>query len=75
MSHRATLDAARDGGDAGARDLDQAERPHQRDELLDLSVLPVNSKTKLGGGVDDLGAEGVGEAQRLDAVLAACRAP
>src|SRR6476659_5089838 len=39
MSHPQTLDAARDGGDAGANHLDQAKRLHQRDELLDLSGL------------------------------------
>ena len=29
----------------------------------------------LGGGVDHLGLEGVGDAERLDPVVAACRRP
>ena len=68
-SHR--LRPAADGDDAGARHLDQAERQHQVDERSILSVAPVISKTKLSvRGVDDAGAEDVGQAQRLDPLLA-----
>ena len=43
------LGPARDGGEPGAGDLDQAERLHQGDELLDLDCSPVISKTKCSG--------------------------
>ena len=40
------LRPAADGGDAGARDLDQAELGHDPDEALDSVVGPVISNTK-----------------------------
>ena len=50
------------------------ERHHQRDELVDLVGLAGDLEDEaLGRGVDDPGAEGVGQAQRLDALLAGAR--
>src|SRR5262249_53873595 len=63
--------AALDGDDAGARDLDQAERNHQVDEALDLLGGAGDLEHEaLGARVDDTGAERVGEPQRLDPVVA-----
>src|SRR5689334_3290992 len=71
MSHPQALDAARDGGNAGAHHFDKAERLHQRDELLDLAGLAGQLEDEgCVGRIDDAGAEGVGEPQRLDAVIA-----
>src|ERR1039457_1211875 len=68
---RHSLRPARDGRDAGTRDLDQPERQHQRHKLLDLVALAGDLKYEaFGGGVDHPGAEGVGQPQRLDPVLA-----
>src|ERR1035437_1985651 len=68
---RHPLRPARDGGDTGARDLDQAERQHQLDELVDLVALAGDLEYEaFGGGVDHPGAEGVRQPQRLDPVLA-----
>ena len=73
----APLDARRpaaDGGDAGARHLDKAELGHDLDELLELARLAGHLEHEmLGRGVDDLGAEDLGDAQRLDALLALAR--
>src|SRR6202035_1502055 len=60
------LRPARDGNDAGARDLDQAERQHQGNEALDLVGRAGDLEHEtLGRGVDHAGPEGVGEAERL----------
>ena len=66
------LGAARDGGDAGAGDLDQAERLHQGDELVDLDRRAGDLEARNARSMVSItcGAEGVGEAQRLDALLA-----
>ncbi len=71
LTGRHPLRPARDRGDAGARDLDQAERQHQLDELVDLVALAGDLEHEaFGGGVDHAGAEGVGQPQRLDPLLA-----
>ena len=65
------LRPARDGDDAGARDFDQAERQHLADEAFDLVGLAGDFEHEaFGGVVDDAGVEGVGEPQRLRALLA-----
>src|ERR1700730_6527977 len=65
------LRAAPDGDDAGARDLDQAERQHQGDEALDLLGRAGDLEHEaFDRGVDHPGPEGVGETQGLDPVLA-----
>src|SRR5262249_42455976 len=65
------LRAALDGDDAGARDLDQAEWNHQVDEALYLLGGAGDLEHEaLGAGVDDAGAERVGEPQRLDPIVA-----
>src|SRR5882757_7975186 len=65
------LGAAADRGDAGARYFDEAERTHQIDELVDLGGIAGDLEHEtFGGGVDHPGAKRLGEAQRLDAVLA-----
>ncbi len=57
-----SLGAAADAGDAGAGHLDEAERDHQRDELLDLVGLAGDLEDEaVGAGIDDPGAEGFGE--------------
>src|ERR1700738_2727173 len=69
LSH--PLRAAPDRDNAGARDLDQAERQHERDETLDLIARSGDLEHEtLGRGVNDTGAERVGEAERLHPMLA-----
>src|SRR5690606_14316799 len=59
------------GRHAGAADLDQAERLHDGDELFDLRHATGDLENEmLGVGVDDLGAESVGEPQRFHPVVA-----
>src|SRR5436190_18845263 len=62
---------APDRHDAGARDLDQAEREHERDEALDFVARAGNLEHEaLSRSIDDPGAKRVREPQRLHAVLA-----
>ncbi len=74
MSDHSDLHAlwpAADAGHAGARHFDQAQRHHERDELVDLVGLAGDLEDEArGSGIDDAGAEGIGQAQRLDALLA-----
>ena len=52
------------------------ERPHQVDELVDLVGRAGDLEDEaLGRGVDHPGAEDVGQAQRLDPLLAGALAP
>src|SRR5215831_7075799 len=63
--------AARHGDDAGAGDIDQAEPAHQADEGLHLVGGAGDLEDEgIGLGVDHLGAEDVGQSQRLDALVA-----
>ena len=56
---------------AGARDLDEAERAHQFDELVDLLARAGELEDEaLVRGVDHVGAEDFRDAQALDALLA-----
>ncbi|MBS0524627.1 MAG: hypothetical protein JSS04_13445 [Proteobacteria bacterium] len=65
------LAAAGHADDAGAADIDQAEAAHQVDEGIDLvGVAGDLEHERIVLGVDHLGAEDVGQAQRLDALLA-----
>src|SRR5262245_49890743 len=74
ISHPHPVDAARNGGDAGAHHLDKPERLHQRNELLDLAGLAGELEDEgYVGGIDHTRPEGVGQAQRLDAVVAGSR--
>ena len=58
---------APDRDHAGARDFDQPERQHQRDEALELVGRTGDLEHEaLGAGIDDPGAKRVGETQRLD---------
>src|ERR1700737_3278927 len=69
LSH--PLRAAPDRDNAGPRDLHQAERQHERDEALDLVARAGDLEHEtLGRGVNDTGAERVGEAERLHPMLA-----
>src|SRR5215813_5492227 len=62
---------AHDGRDAGARDLNETERQHQADELLDLVAGTGDFEYKaFGRGVDHPRPEGIREPQGLDPVLA-----
>src|SRR6476661_4241753 len=62
---------AHDGGNAGTRDFDQAERQHQADELLDLFARPGDLEDEaFRRRIDHAGTEGIREPQGLDAVLA-----
>src|SRR5215813_9155591 len=63
--------AARDGDDAGAGDVDEAERLHQVDEGVQLLGRAGELEDEgLDRGVDDAGAEHVGDAQGLHALVA-----
>src|SRR5262249_16369486 len=65
------LGAAADGDDAAARHLDEAERQHQLDELVDLVGTAGDLEHEaLDGGVDHAGTERLGEPHRLDPLLA-----
>src|SRR3954462_5318024 len=65
------LRPARDGDDAGARNLDQTERQHERHKALDLVARAGDLEHEaFGRSVDHAGAECVGEPQGLHAVLA-----
>src|SRR5436190_3094236 len=65
------LRPAGDGDDAGARHLDQAERQHQSDELVDLVGFAGELEHEaLGCGIDHPRPERIGETQRLDSALA-----
>src|SRR5262249_59959066 len=69
--HSHPLRPAADRHDAGARDLDQAERDHERDEAFDLLARTGDLEDEtFGRSVDHAGAERVGEPQRLHAMLA-----
>src|SRR5215471_21870553 len=71
LSWSHALGPARDGGDAGARDLGQTKLCHDRDELLDLGAASCNLEYEmLRGGVDHAGAKDAGEPQGLDSLLA-----
>src|SRR5262249_7103560 len=62
---------ATDRHHAGTRNLDQAERQQQVDELIDLVRAAGDLEHEaLGGGVDHAGAERIGEAECLYPVLA-----
>src|SRR5882724_189390 len=68
------LAAARDGDDAGARDVDETERLHQIDKGVELLGRARHLEDEaLGRRIDDAGAKDVGKAQALDALLAAAR--
>src|SRR5690606_28436707 len=59
-------------GNTGTAYLDQAERLHDRDELVDLRALAGNLEDEVfGRGISDLRLERLGETQRLDASFAA----
>src|SRR5690606_2291811 len=63
---------ARHGSHAGAADLDQPQRLHDGDELVDLRALAGQFEDEVfRGGVGNLGVERLGEPQRLDARTAA----
>src|SRR5262249_47750019 len=63
--------SAADRHDAGPRHLHKADRQHEADEGLDLVAVAGDLEHEaLGRGVDDAGAEGAREPQRLHAVLA-----
>src|ERR1043165_5520794 len=65
------LRPAADGGDAGARHLDEAERAHQVDELADLGGVAGDLEHEaLGRGIDHPRAKRVGQPHRLDPGLA-----
>ena len=65
------LRTARDRGDARARDLDETDRPHQLDELVDLVRTAGQLEDEaLCRRIDDAGAESFGKTQRLDTVVA-----
>ena len=65
------LRPAGDGDDPRARHLDVAERRHQLDEGVDLAWISSEFEDEaLKRAVDGAGAEGVGQAQRLDALRA-----
>src|SRR6476659_3664664 len=65
------LGTTHDGGNAGARDFNEAERQHQADELLDLFARAGDFENKaLRRRVDHASAEGIRKPQGLDAVLA-----
>src|SRR6185437_5292118 len=65
------LRPARDRGDAGSRHLHQPNGAHELDEIVDLAWGAGQFENEaLGGRVDHLGAEGVGEPHRLDPILA-----
>ena len=69
--------ASLDRQHAGARHLDQAQRAHQVGELVDLRRCAGDLKEDeaLGRRVDHVGAEDVGDSQRLDPVRRPCHAP
>ena len=57
--------------DAGAADFDQPQFAHQGDEAVDLVGRAGDFEDEaFGGGVDEPGAEDIGEAQRLDPLFA-----
>src|SRR5215475_13880334 len=63
--------SAPDRGNPGAGHLDQTERAHQIDELIDLATIACDLEHKtFGGSVDYPGAERVRQPQRLDPMLA-----
>src|SRR5665213_1942433 len=63
---------ARHGGDTGPRDLDEADGPHQFDELIDLADIAGNLENEaLQRGIDHPGPESFREPQRLDPVVVA----
>src|SRR5882672_5547794 len=65
------LRAARNGDDAGAGDVDKPERLHQVDEGVELLGRAGQLEDEgLDGGIDDAGAEDVGDAQALDPLVA-----
>src|SRR5262249_51213565 len=68
------LRAARHGGNAGARDFDEADRPHEFDELVNLadSAGQFENKT-FDRRVDYPCAKSLGETQGLVAVLSRAR--
>src|SRR5215467_7365558 len=71
LSWSHALGAARDGGDAGARDLGQTKLCHDRDELLDLGAASRDLEHEMfRRGVDDAGAKDSGKPQGLDTLLA-----
>src|SRR6516164_10699332 len=65
------LGAPAHGGDAGARDLDEADHRHHGDEALDLLARAGELEDEGGERrVEGAGPEGGGEPERLDPVLA-----
>ena len=66
--------APRNGDDAGAGDFDQADFAHQLDELVDLLGAAGHLEHEARGRrIDHARAIDVGEAQRLDPVIAGAR--
>ena len=66
------LRPSRNRGDAGPGDFHEADRAHQIDEFVDFFWLACQFEDEaLRRGVDDAGAKGVGELQRVGPVLAA----
>src|SRR5262249_54259292 len=72
LLHR--LRPPRDGGNARPRYLDQTQLGHDRNELLDLGRAPRDLEHEVfGGGVDHVCAKYLGQAQRLNALVAPAR--
>src|SRR5712671_3603596 len=66
-----SLRPSADGHDAGAGDLDEADRNHERNETLDLVAGAGDLEYEtLRSGVDDAGTERIRQPQRLDTVVA-----
>jgi len=66
------LGPAGDGDHAGTGDVDQAEGLHEVDEDVELLALAGHLEDEVVvAGVDDAGAADVGDAQGLDALVAA----
>ena len=54
-------------GNAGAGDFDEAQGHHEGNELFDLVAFSGDLENEAGGaGINDAGAEGIGEAERFD---------
>src|SRR3569833_3208218 len=65
------LRPASDRGNTGSGHLDQTERTHQLDELIDFAAVAGDLENEaLGGGIDHPGTEGIGEPPRLDTMIA-----
>ena len=63
--------AAGNGGDPGAGDFDETQRAHQLDKIINLAGLACQLEDEaLGGGIDQLGMEGLGQTLRFAALIA-----